>query len=301
MSRAWLEQRERGSAALIRFIIWIALRIGRPVGRLLLYPICAYFLLFSVRTRRASREYWRRIGGENATLRTLFRHYHVFAATILDRVFLLSGRHDIFEVEMHGVERFHELVQRGQGCLLLSAHVGSFEMLRVLGMLGRRLPLHILFYEENSRKMSALLHALNPAVAASVIPVGSPGTMLKVHESLAAGHLVGVMGDRCISGEKQVRCRFLGEEAAFPAGPLLMAKALQAPVVLCFGLYRGDRRYDVHFEVLAERVEIRREAREQDLQAWVQRYAERLEHYCRAAPYNWFNFYDFWKKGEPHA
>jgi predicted LPLAT superfamily acyltransferase len=27
----------------------------------------------------------------------------------------------------------------------------------------------------------------------------------------------------------------------------------------------------------------------------LKRYAQRLEHYCRMAPYNWFNFYDFWK------
>ena len=34
--------------------------------------------------------------------------------------------------------------------------------------------------------------------------------------------------------------------------------------------------------------------REQQLQHWLTAYARRLEHYCCQAPYQWFNFYDFW-------
>ncbi|MGA7986605.1 MAG: glycosyltransferase family 2 protein, partial [Burkholderiales bacterium] len=58
--------------------------------------------------------------------------------------------------------------------------------------------------------------------------------------------------------------------------------------------YRGGRRYDVRLEPFAERIELDRRDREASLRPWVERYAARLEHHCREAPYNWFNFYDFW-------
>ena len=87
---------------------------------------------------------------------------------------------------------------------------------------------------------------------------------------------------------------FLGGEAAFPRGPFRVAMLLQRPVVLMAGVYRGGNRYEVFFEVLATPPE----SRPRDGEAWVdaamRRYVERLEHYCRDAPYNWFNFYDFW-------
>jgi predicted LPLAT superfamily acyltransferase len=69
---------------------------------------------------------------------------------------------------------------------------------------------------------------------------------------------------------------------------------LKAPVLLFFGLYLGGNRYALHFELFADEIAIRRDHRDEDVQLWTQRYADRLEHYARLTPYNWFNFYDFW-------
>jgi predicted LPLAT superfamily acyltransferase len=80
----------------------------------------------------------------------------------------------------------------------------------------------------------------------------------------------------------------------FPAGPILLANALKIPVVLFFGLYKGGNRYEEHFELFADEIHLSRASRPAELQAWVTQYAARLEHYCRLAPYNWFNFFDFW-------
>jgi predicted LPLAT superfamily acyltransferase len=75
-----------------------------------------------------------------------------------------------------------------------------------------------------------------------------------------------------------------------------LASILKVPVILFFGHYRGDNRYEVHFELFAEAVTINRRYRDQEVQQWTQRYADRLEHYCRLAADNWFNFYDFWEE-----
>jgi predicted LPLAT superfamily acyltransferase len=84
------------------------------------------------------------------------------------------------------------------------------------------------------------------------------------------------------------------ERSTISALHLMIWAALGVPVLLGFGLYRGGRHYSAHFELFAERVSASRQRRAADLQAWAQRYAQRLEHYARQAPYNWFNFYDYW-------
>jgi predicted LPLAT superfamily acyltransferase len=92
-----------------------------------------------------------------------------------------------------------------------------------------------------------------------------------------------------------VSCPFLGEQAAFPAGPIRIAAMLKRPIALMFGIYRGGNRYEVYFERLAMLDQIDNRDRDSMTGHVLRRYAGRLEHYCRIAPYNWFNFYDFWR------
>ena len=292
---AWLERRERSNTLAIRFIVWVALTLGRPAARLLLYPICLYFWLFSARARKASRKYLARALGRPPGLGDLFRHYHTFAATILDRVFLLNDQYARFDVRVHGEEIVEDMMKRGEGCLLLGAHLGSFEIIRSLGREARGLKISLVMYEENARKLNSVLAAINPNLPLQIIGLGKVDSMLKVEEALAAGSVVGLLSDRTIEGEGTVDCEFLGGQSPFPVGPFRLAAMLKRPVVLMFGLYRGGNRYDVHFERLADMGQTIRGERNQIIQQAMQRYAGRLEHYCRLAPYNWFNFYDFWK------
>ena len=292
---AWLERRERSNTLAIRFIVWVALTLGRPAARLLLYPICLYFWLFSARARKASRKYLARALGRPPGVGDLFRHYHTFAATILDRVFLLNDQYARFDVRVHGEEIVEDMMKRGEGCLLLGAHLGSFEIIRSLGREARGLKISLVMYEENARKLNSVLAAINPNLPLQIIGLGKVDSMLKVEEALAAGSVVGLLSDRTIEGEGTVDCEFLGGQSPFPVGPFRLAAMLKRPVVLMFGLYRGGNRYDVHFERLADMGQTIRGERNQIIQQAMQRYAGRLEHYCRLAPYNWFNFYDFWK------
>ena len=63
---------------------------------------------------------------------------------------------------------------------------------------------------------------------------------------------------------------------------------------MTFGLYHEPNRYDLYCEPFAEQIELPRGARDAATRDYVQTYAARLEHYCRLAPDNWFNFYDYW-------
>jgi predicted LPLAT superfamily acyltransferase len=127
-----------------------------------------------------------------------------------------------------------------------------------------------------------------------VIGLGRSNSMMRVEERLREGHFVGVLADRGLGGETQASVPFLGAPAAFPVGPFRMIAVLNRPAVLMFGLHRGDRQYDIYFERLIDRIEAGPAARAKLVEAAMEHYVRRLEHYCRLNPYNWFNFYRFW-------
>jgi len=291
VSRAppWLDQRERGSAWLMRVMTLIGLSVGRTAGRILLYPICAYFVLFSRSAREASMEFLGRARGIRPRWRDVFTHYHRFAETIFDRVFLLAGRDPGFEFDVDGAEHLHAAIAEGRGVLLFGAHFGSFEVLRAIGAARSPARVRVMMHEANARKMNAALGALNDAAIQDVIVLGRPGTMLEVREALRAGEVVGLLADRALANDRTVPCDFLGTTAAFPQGPFVLAALLDVPVVLFCAVCEGDGAYRVRFERCETPA-----ARETDVIAiHVQRYATWLERHCRAHPFNWFNFYDF--------
>ncbi|PYL73795.1 MAG: lipid A biosynthesis acyltransferase [Verrucomicrobia bacterium] len=290
----WTALPERGTPSSLRLIAWIAVHIGRRAARLLLYPITLYFVISARAGRRVSYEYLKRVRGCPPHWWHVFRHFHCFAATILDRVYLLRGEFKHFDVTLHEKEILHRQIESGKGCILLGSHFGSFEVLRTLGVTQQDFPLKVLMDIAHNQNITRFLDALNHKIASTVIVPDRPDTLLRVKESLDAGFLVGMLGDRVSSGDKTTQCRFFGSPATFPAGPILIAAMMHCPVILFFGLYRGGKRYEIYFEHFADDVILNRDHRAEDIQHWMQRYAERLEHYARLAPYNWFNFYPFW-------
>ena len=290
----WLRRKERGSASVIRLMVGVALGLGRPVARLLLPVICGYFILFSTVSRRASAKYLGRVLGRPSSLADVFRHYHAFASCVLDRVFFLKNRTDMFDLHVHGEEIVTDILASGSGCILLGAHMGSFEVLRALGRRHPNLHVNMVMYEENAQKVTAVLNAIAPELAKDVISLGRPDSFITIQRCLEDGHAVGVLADRSLSSERQTTHDFLGAPAKFSVNPFRMLAILQKPVVIAVGIYRGGRRYDIHFERFADLGEIPRRLDPDTLHALVGRYVGRLEHYCRDAPYNWFNFFDIW-------
>jgi predicted LPLAT superfamily acyltransferase len=290
----WTALPERGTPASLRLIAWIAVHIGRPAARLLLYPITLYFVISARAARRVSYDYLKRVRGRPPHWWHVIRHFHCFAATILDRVYLLRGEFEHFDVTLHEKEILHRQIESGKGCILLGSHFGSFEVLRTLGVTQQDFPLKVLMDIEHNQNITRFLDALNHKIASTVIVPDRPDTLLRVKESLDAGFLIGMLGDRVSSGDKTTQCQFLGAPATFPAGPILIAAMMHCPVILFFGLYRGGKRYEIYFEHFAQEVLLNRDCRAEDIQRWMQLYVDRLEHYARLAPYNWFNFYTFW-------
>ena len=281
----WMTARERGSLPVMQACIWLALKLGRRLARLLLLPIAGYFVVFSRASRVASKDYLTRVLGHSAGCLDVFRHYHAFGACILDRVYLLNNQIDLFDIRITGEEIVGDLVSHGKGCLLLGAHLGSFAVLHALGARQPGLRITMVMYEDNARKTNLALKAVNPFLQMDIVGLGKSGSLMSIGDKLAMGNFVGVLADRALSDENQLTVDFLGAPAKFPIGPCRMAALFDVPVVLMMGVYRGGNRYDIHFERLGS----------ETTETLMHNYVKRLEHYCHSAPFNWFNFYRFWQ------
>jgi hypothetical protein len=292
----WRQQQEKSHLAILKLMVWISLTFGRRVGRVVLYGIAVYYVLFAAAARRASRAYLGRALGRWAEWPDGFRHVLTFASTIHDRIYLLNDRFDLFDIEVIGAEALLASLQRQPGALLIGAHLGSFEVLRAVGRGRAGLKVATLMYAENARKINATLAAINPAATDDIIALGRTDSMLLARDRLDQGYVVGMLADRGLGDDAMVDCEFLGEMAPFPVGPWRMAAMLRRPVFFMAGLYLGGNRYQVHFEPLADFSATPRAAAAAAIDAAQRRYAARLAHYCRLAPYNWFNFFDFWRR-----
>jgi predicted LPLAT superfamily acyltransferase len=298
----WKQQPERSSLFWLRVMACISLKLGRPAARFVLYGIAAYFLAFAPTARRMSRSYLQRALKLPLGCRVgwwhLFQHFLSFASAVHDRVYLINDRFELFDIRVHNQHLIDEVVAQGQGVFLIGAHLGSFEVLRAVGRKQPGLRIAMVMYEENARKINAALTAINPKAQLDIIPLGHIDSMIQVHQMLGLGTVVGMLGDRSLGRDETYAIDFLGDKAGFPLGPFRMAAILKRPVIFMTGLYRGGNRYDVHFEKLADFSALPPRGRTLAVQAAMTRYAALMERYCYSAPYNWFNFFDFWQTPE---
>jgi predicted LPLAT superfamily acyltransferase len=295
----WTRRPERSNMFWLRVMTWISLKAGRRASRVVLYGIALYFLAFAPAARNMSRLYLQRVfrlrSPADVGWRMLFSHFLAFASVIHDRVYLVNDRHELFDIRIHNQPLVDAMVADGRGAFLIGAHLGSFEVLRAVGRRQPGLRIAMAMYEENARKINAALAAINPNAKQGVVALGHVDSMIEVRDLLDDGVVVGMLGDRSFGGDETFEVSFLDAPAALPRGPFRMAAVMKRPVLFMTGLYRGGNRYDVHFELLADFAAVLPHGRAAAVESAITRYAALLEQYCREAPFNWFNFFDFWR------
>jgi predicted LPLAT superfamily acyltransferase len=190
-----------------------------------------------------------------------------------------------------------KMVASGEGAFLMGAHMGSFDATHAFGLHQPGLNIVMAMYEDNARKINTMLAALRPIMKPEVISLGHIEAMLKVRQRLDEGAFVGILGDRTLGDEPLLEVNFLGSPAYFPVGPMRAAALLRRQTIFMLGLYRGGNRYHLVFDLVADFSTVGRAERAAAVEQAIRRYAALLEKYCRSDPYNWFNFFDFWRDG----
>lgn len=293
---SWQERPEGGGQTAIRFVSWCALNLGRPFCRLAMYFIALYFFIKRGPERRASRAFHSRVAGRPVSRLRAYRHMHRYANVLLDRNYLLTDPGPDIRLEVHGLNLIHTGLQQGRGAILLNAHFGSFEAVRVLSSYRPDLPLKILLAPDQNKHITQTLAALNPELSSNIVDPGDggPELVLNVARALQQGAMVGIMADRYLHRQRRHRVQFLGDGAEFPLGPFELAIATRAPVFMIYGIYDGKHRYQVHFDPMTVPVVQNRSDRQAAARELTESFAAKLEQLAREHPYNWFNFYDFW-------
>ncbi|MGF6790677.1 glycosyltransferase family 2 protein [Paraburkholderia sp. 35.1] len=308
---AWWRIAERGSRLGMSLLALSCKLFGRRFTALWLHPVVAYFLLTGRAARAASDNYFAHLSAVAPSADTprpgwlsAYRHMLAFAQSGFDKLAAWTGRVDDTDVTFDDPAAFEALIASGKGALVIGAHLGNLEMMRALAIRGKHAKVTAVVYTGHARRFNEVLASSNRDFARHLLEVGDfgPETAVLMQQRIDAGELLVIVGDRVPAREagRTTDAQFLGASAPFAQGPYVLAHALGCPVYLFFCLKERDG-YRMYFEPFAERIELPRRERAQHLAAWAQRYALRLEHYCRKAPYQWFNFFDFWASPERGA
>ena len=301
----WSDHNERGSGLWVQIALW-GVRCFRPGCIRVFLPVVAlYYFLAAGAARRSSQEYLSRVavfsGKQAPRLRDSYFHIYTFAQVILDRFALWSGRADAFDVVYHGRRHMQSLLDRGKGAMLVGAHLGNFDVLRLIAR-EAKIPVNVLMYIDNAQRINEAFQKLDPESMIRVINVSpnSPRMAFEIRECVKRGEFVAVLSDRVGPNTKRrvSRLEFLGEEAPFPEGPFFVAMLMELPVILTIALKRGPKDYEVFMEEISDGQIDAGITRKEAVLKQMARFVSRLEHYCLTDPLQWFNFFDFWSGDE---
>ena len=287
-SPVWKDRPEKGSPFLIGLLAKASFVFGRRLTRPVIYCVAFFYVCFAKTARHASHTYLSSVLNRPPGALEIYKHFLYFSSVTHDRLYLLAGGFDSFEITIHGQSEIDTELEKNAGVMLYGAHFGSFEAVRYTANKRPDLNISILMYEKNSEKLAKIFHKISPDLANIIIPLGSIQTMLTVRERLSEGHMVGILADRSVNNEPGIKRDFLGKPALFPVSPFRLPKLFSSPICFIAGIYEGGNQYRIFFRDLnPDNTTISPEA-------LLARYADTLEELCLAHPYNWFNFYDFW-------
>ena len=298
----WADVKEIGAAWGIRALLAIYRVFGRTLLFVALYPVVTYYFLTNRIARIASHDYLRTLTAYapdapiRATWGATFRHFLSFATSLYDRVAAWTGAITLDDLTFTGREALAALIDERRGAVLVTAHIGSFEVCRAMARQRANMRLNVLVHTGHAEKINRVMQRVHPDQNVELIEVGTidPAVAIRLAHKVANGEFVVVTGDRVpVRGSRTVEVDFLGRTATFPQGPFILASLLKCPVLSLICLAEG-RGFHVFIESLGERIVLRRGQREEDIRGYVAALAARLEQACRRAPLQWFNFYPFW-------
>jgi predicted LPLAT superfamily acyltransferase len=277
-----------------RFFFFIIRTFGLAPAYFFLVFVAGYYFLFA-RTTPCLFFYYRRIhgyAGAKARWRC-YVNYFRFGQVLIDRVAVLSGARKDFVLARTGGENLDKVSAMGKGGILLSAHVGNWELAsQILNRLPTRF--NILMYDLEHEKIKAFMDRIQVRRHVSVIPIRNDFSHLgRIRQAFDRNELLVMHGDRFITGVKTMEKEFLGRKARFPLGPFHLAVKSGVPVSMVFAFRKKMHAYHLY----ATKPEIYGDPDGDPapgIQALMNDYVSMLEKMVRTYPDQWFNYYRFW-------
>jgi len=301
-TRHWAGLAERGARWGLALTAWQLRHLGRRPTLALLSPVVGYFFLSGRAQRAAAADYLTRLRGRPASPLAVLRLMLDFAGRALDTVAAWAGQCPPSALEPADPATLAAAIADPRGGLLVVSHHGNVELARALAAPALRARLTVLVHTRHAENFNRVVAEFAPSAATRLIEVTEfgPDTVIALQQRIERGEWIALAGDRVpvASRGRVSRVPFLGAAAAFAQGPWLLAALLECRVHLLFCRRIGPARWRLMLEPFAERISLPRAGRDAALAACCAAYAARLEAECRAAPEQWYNFYDFWAEEE---
>ncbi len=272
------------------------IRLFRVLPMGLLYAVASvfvlpFYILFDRRGRHGSYRFARQLGmGRFRSVLHVMSNFYHMGDVVMDRFAAYSGKK--FEIEYDNEAAYREQTSRPGPLLLLSSHVGNYEMVGY--MLPVPKPMKVLVYGGESQTVMENRNRLFGPMDIEMVPVRDDLSHLFVlDKALADGELVSLPSDRPFGSRKVLRLPFLGKEAAFPAGPFTLAVRREVPAIMAvYVIKAGGRKYRI---ILDELVIPEEGTPQEKVTGLAAQFVSSLEKVARQWPGQWYNFYDFWQ------
>ncbi|MCH7336450.1 acyltransferase [Acinetobacter sp. NIPH 2699] len=300
----WHQIKERGGLLPLMLMLGFYHCGGRWLCRVVLYFIIMWYWLFAVTARHASLQYLQRLhqfAGSQSPFAVMpswvnsYTHFMQFGECILDKIEGWLGHIPEQKLQLFGHEHFQQHYQKG--AIIVVSHFGNIELLRALKSEHPQ-KINVLVYQKHASQFNQFLKKINDKADVNLIAVDELGieTAMLLQEKMEQGEWVIVAADRIpVQSDRVQSIQFLGNEAALPQGAWILANLLKVPVLAVF-CYRAQQKFQVHIHAIAAQVDLPRKTRLSSMQQITQTYVTVLEQHCLRAPYQWFNFYQFWTK-----
>jgi predicted LPLAT superfamily acyltransferase len=280
-------------------IFYLVMRLfGHRGGMALLHFVVLVYVTFSAGIHRATRPYFRRRfpdHGPFALWLDTFRNIMSFGRVLVDRGWLGVNPEAELKGCFTGYGKIKELMDQGKGAVLMLAHVGNWQT-ALAGLEEMPVKVHALMQYDMQEVSKHYFDLRGGGCPFHIISTDSEfGGMIEAATALGKGEFVTVMGDRFVKGPA-AEVEFLGDTARFPASSYMLAACAGVPVVILFAARIGDREYELRVMDMFRPEYRGRDERQAMLLESAGKFSSALEKYLSIYPYQWYNFYDFWKK-----
>lgn len=287
--------KSRGTPLGYRIFVSVLKNFGVVPAYWLLRLVALYFWLFSYKSSRPLFHYFHeKMGyGTMKSLRMLYTNYYRLGQTLIDKVVVMAGIRNKFTYHFDGEENLHKIVALKKGGLLLSAHLGNWE---IAGHLFTRLStrINIVMYDGEHRKIKNYLEQVTGKRNMNIIVIKDDiSHIYAINDAFKKNELVCMHADRFLEGNKSIAVNFLGEPANFPMGPFVLAATFKVPVSYVFAFKETNRHY--HFYA-SEMKQYHEETKDKAIQNMLNDFVGEMEQKVKQYPEQWFNYYNFWQQ-----